>query len=97
MKRFVTFATAASALQVRIQKPELDDCADAKSIPEIPSGLVQVKETTNAQQEIAVQGVSFIQRNTRRSLYKPTISPDVVVDDEEEDLGTSFVQFESKF
>jgi hypothetical protein len=83
MKRFITFATAASAIQVRKAGT---DSGDASSMIERPGG--QAKQASPNQRRTAP---SFIQTASKRFLHKP-IEPDTIVDDVD-DQATSLVQY----
>lgn len=82
MKRFITFATAASAIQVREAGT---DSGDASSM---------IEKTTSAPQTFSPQkrAVAFIQTASKRFLQKP-IELDTI-DDEVDDHATSLVQYD---
>ena len=105
MKRFITFVTTASAIQVR---PKADtDSGDAASMVEIharsppqatrhapPPGMrpVQPPGFIQTDQQIDRVSTSFIQTASKRFLHKP-IEPDTIVDEVDDD-ATSLVQYD---
>ena len=104
MKRFLTFATTASAIQVG--RKASTDSGDAASMVEIqtkrpppgtraaqplsatPTGFIQTDRQTDR------VSTSFIQTASKRFLHKP-IEPDTIVDDvdDADDQATSLVQY----